>query len=601
MPATGSEFPREKEHPTHPRRGLLLVLSIGVLTFLPALRSPFLLDDYLHVAMVDGTFPVARGPFDLYDFVSDVDRAVLLERGILPWWTHPQLTIRFFRPLSSALLWTSHRLLGAHSLLLHLHSLLWWGAAVVAAFALYRRAFSPRVALLAAAIFALAPCHAIPLAWLANFESLVSVTLGALGLAAYVRFRDDGRARTGLVATMCFALAMAAGEYALCFAGYVVAFELLRGRERWTRRALGLLSFALPTAGYLLARAVGHYGTVGSGFYTDPLGDPLGFVRTAPWRITALLADGWLTSDADTWGPDAPRWAMVLIVVALVALLIVPVRRVLSALPEAQRRAASWLLLGSPLSLLPVLAVAPSPRVLGISAIGLSSTVALVLDHAWFSGQNVADRAAPDSNAPSAAVTRSGAAQLTSLVALMLGFLHLVHGPVTSWLLSQQMRQSAIEFAEHADWLRARLPDPGSADVVVVRGWGGMFFGPFALDAHARPPKRWRILSQTGHVLVLRKDARTLELVAPEDRSLTSTGPGNLFRSHLAPLRVGDEIAVPGMRATVLETGPDGPRRVRYVFDRELEAKEVTWIAEGFAGFRDATPPPIGLGVPIEP
>ena len=76
-----------------------------MLTFLPALRSPYLLDDYLHQSMVDGTFPGHRGPFNLYDFVNDTDRAVMLERGILPWWADPELKVRFFRPLSSLLLW----------------------------------------------------------------------------------------------------------------------------------------------------------------------------------------------------------------------------------------------------------------------------------------------------------------------------------------------------------------------------------------------------------------------------------------------------------------------------------------------------------------
>ena len=62
----------------------------------------------------------------------------------------------------------------------------------------------------------------------------------------------------------------------------------------------------------VIVRARAHYGTVGSGFYTDPIRDPVSFLRTAPWRFVALLADEWLTADADTWGPDAPRWAIVI-------------------------------------------------------------------------------------------------------------------------------------------------------------------------------------------------------------------------------------------------------------------------------------------------
>src|SRR4051794_28837520 len=88
------------------RLGLLLVLLLGgALVHLPAVRCPFILDDYMHASMIEGSIGVRRGPFDLYDFVNDVDRATFLERGLLPWWSHPRLTIRFFRPLSSALRW----------------------------------------------------------------------------------------------------------------------------------------------------------------------------------------------------------------------------------------------------------------------------------------------------------------------------------------------------------------------------------------------------------------------------------------------------------------------------------------------------------------
>ena len=98
----------------------------------PSVRSEFLLDDYLHASMIDGSFPVHRGPLDLYDFVDDAEHAVLVERGMLPWWAHPQLRIRFLRPFSSLLRWGEQPAFGRSALVPHLHSLLWWAAAVLA-------------------------------------------------------------------------------------------------------------------------------------------------------------------------------------------------------------------------------------------------------------------------------------------------------------------------------------------------------------------------------------------------------------------------------------------------------------------------------------
>ncbi len=187
--------------------------------------------------MLRGTFPVPRGPLDLYNFVDDPSRATLLARGFLPWWSDPALTMRFFRPLSSALVWAEHRLFGDRPALLHAHSFLWWAAMVLGVGALLRRLLPRRAAWIGTAVFALAPCHALPLAWLANRPALIAVALGAPALAAYHRFRRDRSPSQGALAALLFALAMLAGEYAFCLAGYVVAIELVSPLRRLDGRA----------------------------------------------------------------------------------------------------------------------------------------------------------------------------------------------------------------------------------------------------------------------------------------------------------------------------------------------------------------------------
>jgi hypothetical protein len=563
---------------------LLAVLLAGVLTHLPALGTPFLLDDYLHISMLEGTFPVERGPFDLYDFVNDTDRPVLLARGILPWWSSPKLKIRFFRPLSSALMWADHGVFGNRPLALHLHSLVWWAAAVVAARTLFRRTLSPRVTGIASLIFAVAPCHAIPLAWLANREALVSLALGTFALIAYVRWREERSLRQAALASILFALAMLGGEYALCFGGYVLAIELVTRGEAFARRVSGVLPFAVPTALYLAARGALDYGTAGSGFYSDPFRDPLAFAMHAPVRLAALLGGGWLTIDTIGWGATPPAW-VALIVVVVFGVAFVPLRRMFARLDGASRKAASWLLIGSVISLVPVLAVVPSSRLLGVSYLGIAAVIALFLDYAWF---------------PAVPQKRSGVAELTGLVALAFGYAQLVQGPVTAWLTGAQLRRGSIEFASRTAWVRSQLPDRETANVVVIRGMADMFFGPFALDVRGAQPARWRTLAHTGHTLVLRKDPRTIELVLRSDRGLYPF-ENNLFRANDAPLPAGAEVILPGMRAKVIAVGAEGPFDVTFEFDRDLDSATFVWLVENFDGFRAAELPKTGFGIPLDP
>jgi hypothetical protein len=563
----------------------------GIIVYLPAIRSPYFLDDYVQAAMAGGTFPLRRSPFDLYAFIDPADRPVLLARGMLPWWADPRLSIRFFRPLSSALISAEHRLLGDGPLLLHLHSLLWWAAVVIGAAALFRRVLPARPARLATVIFALAPCHVFPLGWLANREVLVSMAFGLPALSAYLRHREQRSLRDAALATLLFALSLAGGEYALCFAGYVLAFELvgLRDGDRSVTGALaGALPFAVPAAAYLAARAALGYGTRGSGFYADPFGEPALFFGELPRRFVSLVLDGWFSLDHETITALTPPWALAIAFGAAAALLGPPLAGL--GLDAAPRRTAGWMLLGSLLSLAPVTAVIASPRVLGVGMVGIAANVAWLLEQVWF--------AAPPGDGP-----RPRAVEHARAAALALGFAHLVHGPVTSFLVARGFREAAASFADHVADLRARLVRSGSSaeqrEVMVVRGMAASLFLPW-LDRRDPPPP-WRILAQTGHVLSLRRGPRSLELVIPPAEGAFSQGSGNLFRSASSPMAAGDVFSMPGLRVTVLDVGPSGPRRVRYDLDRDLDSPSLLWITEDRTGFPRAEIPAPGFGQPFDP
>jgi hypothetical protein len=557
----------------------------GAIVFLPAIRAPLFLDDYFQTSMVEGAYPVPRSPFDLYNFVGDEDRAILMDRGLLPWWSHPKITVRFLRPLSSALIYFDHRVLGNRPLLSHLHSFAWWALAAFGARALYRRAIPQKAGRIATLIFALGACHALPMIWLANREVLVSVALGILGLVALARFADEGRPERALVATFFFALSLLGGEYGLSFGGYAVAAALV-GARGIGRRALAAGSYAVPAAGYLVARARLGYGAEGSGFYHDPFRHPWAFVQRVPRRLGTLLAEGWLSMDPEIVHPEVSWWVLGIVLVLGAAAIVVPLRRAYRELDEAQRGHARWLILGSILSMGPVLAVMPDPRVLGASMVGIAGAVGLLLARAWF---------------PPAPEPRAGAAELSNLVALVLGFAHLVHGPGWAWSSCRQKRLEGLHFAKQAQVLSEKVGDPTSAEVVLVRGLtGSSIVLPYALDRKGTPPARWRILALSWHVLVLRRDARTVEVAAPKAQGIFPDVEGNLFHGEGAPFAPGDTVKVPGMRATVLEVGPAGPFRVRFEFDDAADAPPRLWINDRLRGVEDAPPPDVGFGKPFD-
>jgi hypothetical protein len=562
-----------------------LVVLVGMIIFAPTVTTPFLFDDLMHSAMVEGTFVAERDAFSLYDFVNEHDRAAYEQKGHLPWWSHPDLSIRFFRPLASALRFGEQRLLGPNAPLMHVHSLLWWVLSLFAARSLFRRLTSPRTALIAVAIFALGPWHVFPLAWIANREVLLTLAVGAAALSWHLRWQQSGRPRDALVALCLYFASVATGEYAICLAGYVVGLEWVRPNARFRQRVSGAALYFAPALAYLGVRALLGYGTIASSFYVDPLAAPGMFLQRAPERSAMLLAEGWLTLGSTPWGTTLPKAVVALCVVGAAVALIGPFRQVMAGLPRHQRRLLLAMLFGSLVAIVPVLSVAPAPRLLGASALGMSVVLAGLFDHVWF-------------RADAAGGSRLHEEWLGA-VATLLAFAHFVHGPARAALSARELRQSSVAFAASALQIAREVPDLSRSRFIVLRGMGGSFFGPFALDPRGASPKTWHVLALTGHVLVKRTGPHDIELIAGKHAALYPCGRDNLFRDESLPLAVGDTRQIPGARVTVLELAHGCPRRAALHFDGN--ADEIVWLQEKLTGLERLELPAIGFGLPLDP
>ncbi len=545
-----------------------------------ALRGPLVLDDFAQRAMIERTLTPGRGPFNLYDFVSGDNRADLLARGAIPWWSDPHLVIRFLRPLPSALVWLDHRLFGYGAFAPHLISFLWWVGAVLAAYALYRIAAGPRAALVAVVLFALSPTLAIPLVWLANRDTLLTLTFGALALTFYVRWRRDRRWRLGFAAAAAFGACALTGEYFLCLAGYIVAFELCHPKESYGRRLTGALPAAVPLLLYALTHVALGYGTTGCGFYRDPITDPGGYLRALPRVLSVLLASAWLGVDETSSWVGSHPFPTILILGGAVL--------VLGTTWNARRDAAlhnsggAWLASGSVLALLPLTATEPSRRILGVAALGVSGALGVLLEK-WARGFKRPLR-------PWALVGVAAVA--------MIGYLHLIAAPLETRRLSIQAVQEEIRSV--AAFSMVRRPNSPVETTLILRAKypPTVLWTPFLLRGDA--PNHWWVLSQTfEQTVAIRTSPSSIE-VREEEGPLFPLGPTDFFRT--IPFKIGDVVEVPGLRATVQRVDEAGrPLAMRYEFNRNLDSADVAWISEGRSGFSEVVPPAVGIGVRLAP
>lgn len=558
---------------------ILGVLAAGTIANRAALHAPLEMDDVAQRAMIEGRLTPRRGPFNLYDFVADDNRAALLDRGVIPWWSDPNLVTRFLRPIPSVLVWLDHRLFGYGAFGPHALSLIWWAAAVIAAHVLYRTVLGTGTALAATAMFAFSPALAIPLAWAANRNVIVTLTFGALPLALYARWREGRRPAQGVMTVAAFIVSALTGEYALCLIGYLIAFELCRRAEPPLRRLIGALPAVLPLVVYAIVRAALGYGARASGFYRDPITAGGAYVDALPRVLSVLIGASWLGFDVTSpWlVSELSRLILLLGAGCLVAASVWIARRRHTG---ADYEGGAWLACGSVLALLPLAVSEPSKRLVGVTALGVSGAVSVLL------ANSVRRRD----------VARRRFALIG--IAAVAAFIHLAAAPFQTRGLSRETVEDMIERLARFDTIprAARAIDT----TIVVRANEGLavLSAPYLLRDEA--PQHWRVLSHTYEPsTVVRVSPGGIE-VTHDSVPLFPIGRNGLVRT--TPFAVGDVTQIAGLRATVLRVDHSGsPLAVRYEFDRDLAGSGAAWIVENRSGFVDVVPPPVGFGVRLTP
>lgn len=354
-------------------RAPLVAVALAFLLALPTLGVGLILDDWMHILDLDPYWQSpdgVRGPWDLYHFVTEAPahRRFELDHGWLPWWTAPALRLAFLRPLASLSLAFDFTYLLGHRWVMHLENALWHAALAAAAWGVYRRAFTaPRVAALAAILFAVDHTHAMLVVWLSNRHALMSAVFALASFGVHLRWRQERRGLGAVAAPALYALSLACGETGLSLLAYLLPFTLWNDRATAASRLRALAPYALLSLAWAALYRQQGCGAYGGDLYVDPVRQPLTFLHAFVARAPVLCL-------AQTFAPPAefvpPAGAAVgLAVAALLALALRP----LVALVRGDPMARTWAA-GALLSLVPACATMPNDRLLvcaGLGAMGL--------------------------------------------------------------------------------------------------------------------------------------------------------------------------------------------------------------------------------------
>jgi hypothetical protein len=563
------------------RRLPLAVAILAAVAMMPALTGGWQLDDYFQRVTMLGYGD--SKPIQV--FVQYIDRQHNLNQmavGTMPWWGSPDLHQAFLRYASTLTMMLDYRLWPNHPALMHLHSLLWLAAAVLVAALLYREVLGATwVAGLAALMYALDGAHAVPAAYLANRNALIACCFGFLSVLAFVRWRKDGHRGTRWLSVLMLALALSAGEMGLATVAYLLAYALTVDRDGIRARLMRLVPHGGVLGAWALIYKLGNFGSQGSGFYLDPLHNPLGFAVSFCQRAAFLLMGQWSPLPAEMSMGPAPGTPAALhlsifsfAIAAIVALLFLPL--------ILRDRVARFWGLGAMLSLVPIAAVGPENRLLGFVGLGSMALLAQLTQFVL----------ARSSVAPVPRVWKGFAWAATLLLLL----LHLIAAPLLGIAriayqanVSSRMRRAMASVP--------RDPRIESQDLVLINPPDHIY-----LVTAIWAVKRLENLPMPRHLRAL-SSGGTLEFTCVGPRSLRVRFLGGFFptafsrfvRSPNDRFHAGQRAVLPGLTVTVESLDSRGdPAQVRYDFAVPLEDPSLRWMYWHDGVYRPWTPPAIG-------
>src|SRR4030095_16888662 len=206
-----------------------------------------------------------------------------------------------------------------------------------------------------------------------NRTTLISAFFGVVALLGHFEWREHQRRWGVWVSAVGALLSLAAGEYGVCALAYLMAYELCAVRGGFRERARALAPMLLLLGAYAAFYRNAH-GAVASTMYVDPLAAPREFVLNALGRFPAALVNEVLTVPGEMTlaAVVLGEWGVLYLLIplaAVAALLWDTLRRA----PEQVRRVLLALLVGSLLSLVPLVGTIPSTRILLLPSIGGSA------------------------------------------------------------------------------------------------------------------------------------------------------------------------------------------------------------------------------------
>jgi hypothetical protein len=361
---------------------------------------------------------------------------------------------------------------------------------------------------------------------------------------------------------------------------FLAAYEFFARHDPLKKRVKALLPASLLVVVYLaLYKAMGC-GTAGISDYLDPFNDTAAFLSALPGKGLASMGELFFGSNASLWYFPERRLTVVLVgaaAIMVIGLLLYPVWKSSS---RSQQRRILWIIFGTLGSLLPLSARSPSSHVMLIPLIGGSVLVGFIL---YYWGQQV--------KKPFSFRNIPGILACAALVVLLF-----IRPPFTWFRFAGgwQENHRQVETFHRQSVLNQLLPHQ-KAIFLNFYDWAYDFHGYYYRKLYDMPMPEswWRLSSSSQPRRYYRTAEDTVVMEVIDDSQTRNSEPINNNPGK------DNVIRLQGFQVTILKTGPVGPLRVEFKFDRSLDDGVYQFLLWREGGLHFQEPPPEGQSLVV--
>lgn len=544
----------------------LYVAGITLLFCLPALGLGLQTDDYMIASEIkcDGVvFALWNG--------ANASLSNSLQNGIFSWWTNPELTLSFFRPLSSLTHWIDFTLWPNAAWLMHLINILLYIGCVLVAMLCYRRLLPNKsVAALAGLMFALDDAHPFAVSWIASRNTVLAL-LGSLSSLFFFIVANEKKSRWAIFAsTLCMAGALFSAEAGTWSIAFLAAYSLTLSSGSVSKRLSSLAPQLAVLAVWTFVYINNHAGIYGASWYR-PLDQPIHTfvqgVMDLPIAINSLIGFG--AGSLGIFFPQHP-FRLAMIPASLFCIwLVYPALR--ASTPQAR-----FFMLALLFALLPTFFTLPQERVYMGASFGGFGLIGICI---WLSFER--------------------STRLNTFRRRMFIGLHLILSPLL-FLANHRVNNAVVESTKMM------------ADAVAHNRETILLNAPtelYVLDTHflvysrsqcKHPAILHQLYSGRSELWVERRDSHTLRVAA--NLGWGSIPFERIFCSRDALPQKGEKRILHNFTIHVVDgTADNRPRVVDFIFPTPLESPERKWLIWQGKYAVPWTPPEIGKRLRVAP